>query len=123
MLKEGSSYTSTAMVSDKNTAKTVGSGDLDVFATPAMIALMENAAMLAVSKHLEENLSTVGGLIDIVHMRPSKIGETIKATATLKEVDNRKLTFVVTAEDSQGIIGQGKHIRFVVDREKFLSKL
>ncbi len=116
-------FTSTDVVCIKNIAKTVGSGDMEVFATPAMAALMENAAMNAVAKSLPEGASTVGSLLEITHTRPSGLGETVTATAILEEIEGRKLTFSVKAADSKGIIGEGKHIRYVVDRERFLSKL
>lgn len=123
MLKEGLVFTSKTIVSDSNTAETLGSGNMKVFATPAMIALMENAAMKAVANYLPEGSSTVGAEMSTTHIKPSALGETITATATLIEIDKRKLSFKVQASDSEGVIGEGKHIRFIVDKEKFLSKV
>lgn len=122
-MEKGLTYTSTTQVTPENTALTMGSGDLPVFATPAMVALMENAAMNAVKDQLEERSSTVGASIQIVHTKPSGIGETVAATAILEEVEGRKLSFSVTASDSKGKIGEGTHIRYIVDRERFMSKL
>lgn len=122
-MEKGLTYTSTTQVTPENTALTMGSGDLPVFATPAMVALMENAAMNAVKDQLEEGSSTVGASIQIVHTKPSGIGETVTATAVLEEVEGRKLSFSVTASDSKGKIGEGIHIRYIVDRERFMSKL
>lgn len=122
-MEKGLTYTSTTQVTPENTALTMGSGDLPVFATPAMVALMENAAMSAVKDQLEEGSSTVGASIQIVHTKPSGIGETVTATAVLEEVEGRKLSFSVTASDSKGKIGEGTHIRYIVDRERFMSKL
>ena len=122
-LKEGLSCTSEAVVSDAHSARHWGSGALDVFATPAMVALMENAAMNAVAPALAEGSDTVGTAVDIQHTRATGMGDTVRATATLKEIDGRKLLFEVTACDSKGEIGKGSHTRFIVDREKFLSKL
>lgn len=122
-MEKGLTYTSTTQVTPENTALTMGSGDLPVFATPAMVALMENAAMNAVKDQLEEGNSTVGASIQIVHTKPSGIGETVTATAVLEEVEGRKLSFSVTASDSKGKIGEGTHIRYIVDRERFMSKL
>lgn len=119
----GLTYTSTVVVSEVNSALTMGSGDLEVFATPAMVALMENAAMKAVAEELPEGSTTVGAMMDTTHIKPSAMGETISATATLKEVEGRKLTFSVTAGDSKGVIGEGMHVRYIVDRVKFLAKL
>lgn len=123
MLKEGLKYSNTTTVNKNNTAQTLGSGDMEVFATPAMVALMENAAMKTVADYLPQNSTTVGSLINVSHIKPSGLGETIETTAILTTIEGRKLTFEVKATDSNGTIGEGTHIRFVVDREKFLSKL
>ena len=107
----------------------MGSGALDVFATPAVVAYMEMAACYAVNDLLEEDdlleegLSTVGTKIDIAHIKASPIGETITATATLKEIDGRRLVFDVTARDSKGEIANGTHERFIIKVDKFLAKL
>ena len=122
-MEQGLKYTSEEKVSTENIAKNVGSGDLEVYATPAMSALMENAAMNAVAKVLPEGSTTVGSLLEITHDRPSGIGETIQATATLVEIAGRKLTFEVEAADSKGVIGKGKHVRYIVDIQRFLSKI
>ena len=119
----GLKHESTTVVSAANTAATLGSGDMDVFATPAMVALMENAAMLAVKNHLPEGSATVGTQINTSHLKASPLGATITASAELTAVDGRRLTFAVKAWDEKGIIGEGTHTRFVVDRERFLSKL
>lgn len=123
MLKIGLTHVSTLAVEQSNTALALGSGDLPVFATPAMTALMENAAMLAVAGELQDAESTVGSMLNISHSKPSPLGEQISATAELIEIDGRKLTFRVSASDSCGVIGEGTHIRYVVNREKFMSKI
>ena len=122
-MEKGLTFTSKEVVRVENIAKTVGSGNLEVFATPAMAALMENAAMNAVAAELPEGSTTVGSLLEITHNRPSGMGETVSATATLEEVEGRKLTFKVVAEDSKGVIGEGKHVRFIVDAARFMAKL
>lgn len=123
MITEGLSHTSTTVVTDANTALALGSGDLPVFATPALVALMENAAMRAVAKHLTEDFTTVGGLIEASHLAPSPMGATIQATATLTEVKGRKLCFSIEAMEGDKLIGKASHVRFVVDRRKFMSQL
>lgn len=123
IMETGLKHVSTVTVSAANTALTMGSGDMEVFATPAMVALMENAAMKAVAPHLPEGSTTVGAMMETSHIKPSALGETVNAEAILEEIDGRKLTFKVTASDSKGTIGEGKHIRYIVDRERFLSKL
>jgi len=122
-MKIGLTYTSTLVVSKDHVAAVMGSGDLHVFATPAMVALMENAAMLAVADYLPEGSTTVGAMMNTSHVKPSPMDESIRATAILTGIDGRKLTFSIKAEDSKGIIGEAVHVRYVVDREKFMSKL
>lgn len=119
----GLSYTSTVVVDSTNTAAALGSGDMDVFATPAMVALMENAAMNAVAPHLEQGQTTVGTQISTSHIKASALGATITATAVLTAVEGRSLTFAITAYEGDKTIGEGTHTRFIVDRERFLSKL
>ena len=119
----GLTYTSTLMVSHDHVAAVMGSGDLHVFATPAMVALMENAAMLAVADYLPEGSTTVGAVMNTSHVKPSPVEETIRATAVLTTIEGRKLTFEIKAEDSKGIIGEAVHVRYIVDRERFMSKL
>lgn len=123
MLEKGLKHQSVMRVMDGNTAEFIGSGDMAVLATPAMVALMENAAMLAVALHLEEGETTVGAMISTSHLKPSKIGNTISAIAELTEVEGRKLTFKIEAYDADQLIGSGEHIRYVVNRAKFLAKL
>lgn len=123
MLRPGLSHTSETIVSESLTAKAIGSGDMSVFATPAMTALMENAAMLAVAEHLNDGETTVGGHIETSHMRPSPLGAAITATATLARIDGRKLYFTVEARQGEAIIGNGTHLRYIVNREKFMSKI
>ena len=116
-------FTSETVVSLSNCAVTMGSGDLEVFATPAMVALMENAAMNAVAPALPQGATTVGAEMNTTHIKPSAIGAQVCATAKLTAVEGRKLTFEVEACDGQGIIGKGVHVRFVVDKERFMAKL
>lgn len=123
MLKIGLNAESKVEVTTANTALTLGSGDMDVFATPAMIALMENAAMRAVAEALPEGSATVGTEMQTTHIKASKLGANITASAELIEFEGRRLLFTVKAWDEAGMIGEGRHTRFIVDRERFLSKL
>jgi predicted thioesterase len=123
MLQVGLKHTSTLVVTDDVTAVKIGSGDMAVLATPAMMALMENAAMLAVADELPEGCTTVGGHIASSHLKPSKVGDTVTATAEVVKVDGKKIEFKVAAYSGDVLIGEGTHLRFVVDRERFLSKL
>lgn len=110
-------------VSSANTAATMKSGSLAVFATPAMCALMEEAACAAVAEHLEEGSGTVGISLNITHDRATKLGDTVTATATITAVEGRKITYTVEACDSKGLIGKGTHERFLIDNEKFMAKV
>ncbi|MEG1758791.1 MAG: thioesterase family protein [Alistipes sp.] len=123
MLVKGISAQSRATVSAENMAVTMGSGDLRVFATPAMVALLENAAMTAVATELPAGATTVGAEMNVTHIKPSGDGAQIIATAILTEIDGRKLTFNVGARDAEGMIGEGIHIRYIVDRAKFMAKV
>lgn len=123
MLEIGLTHTSNLVVTDGNTAIALGSGDMPVLATPAMMALMENAAMLAVASELEDGDTTVGGHIESSHMRPTPVGAEVSATATLEKIDGRKLYFKIIAYQGDAIIGEGTHLRFIVSKKKFMSKL
>lgn len=123
MLKKGLTYKSTTTVSNENSALTMGSGNLSVFATPAMVALMENAAMLAVADVLPEGFTTVGSEMNVQHIKPSPVGAKITAIALLTAVEGRKLTFDVSAYDGEEQIGAGVHVRFMVDIERFMNKI
>lgn len=123
MIEIGMKHTSRLTVSESVTAVRIGSGDMAVLATPAMLSLMENAAMMAVGGELEEGQTTVGGHIASSHLRPSKIGDTVEATAEVTAVDGKKIEFKVSAYCGETLLGEGTHLRFVVDREKFLSRL
>ena len=123
MLTEGLSHTSTLNVSPEKTAIAVGSGDMPVLATPMMMALMENAAMKAVADELEEGQSTVGGQISSSHVKPTGLGHEVTATAELVKIEGRKLFFRISASDEEGVIGEGEHLRFIINKDKFMSRI
>lgn len=123
MVEVGLNHTSELTVTDAVTAVRMGSGDMPVLATPAMMALMENAAMLAVADELPGGSTTVGGHIASSHLRPSKIGDVVRAVAEVTKVDGRKIEFKVSAYSGDVLLGEGTHLRFVVDRERFMSKI
>ena len=122
-LHPGITHTVTQKVTYEDTAAKYGSGLVEVFATPAMIALMEKASLKAVQPFLGEELNTVGFEVNIRHFKPTSIGMEVKCTATLKETDGKKLTFHVVAFDEEGKIGEGKHIRYIINSKKFMEKL
>lgn len=119
----GLTHTSQLTVTEGVTAIAMGSGDMPVLATPALMALMENAAMLAVADHLPEGSTTVGGHIASSHLKPSKLGETVTATATVTHAEGKKIEFKVEAHRGDTLLGEGTHLRFIVDREKFMSRV
>lgn len=121
ILKPGLKHTSRLKADGSHTASTLGSGDLEVVGTPAMMALMENAAMLAVAPCLDKDYTTVGGYIEASHLRPTHKGGEIDATAILTKIEGKKLYFDVEAREGDSLIGKGSHIRFIVHREKFMQ--
>ena len=122
MLETGIKGTRTVIVNEENTAKAMGSGTLDVFATPALIALMEETCWRSVANELEEGSGTVGTLLEIKHTAPTPVGMKVTCESTLTEVDGRRLVFEVIARDAKGVVGEGKHERFIIQNEKFQMK-
>jgi predicted thioesterase len=118
----GKSATISVKADESNTALAVGSGSLPVFATPMMIALMEQAACAVLSDALSEGETSVGTLINVHHSAASPIGSTITATATITAVFGRKIIFQVTASDNKGEVGNGTHERVIVDSERFMER-
>lgn len=110
------------VVDNSNTAKFVGSGELEVFATPNMIALMEQAAQASVAPHLEDGQGTVGTSLNVTHDAATPIGMKVWAESELIEIDRRRLVFDIKAYDECGLIGQGRHERFIINNEKFIAK-
>ena len=113
----------TLLVVTENTAAVLGSGCLPVFATPAMITLMELCAAESVGELLDEGFSTVGTGIDIKHLSATPVGMRVRCETELVEVDRRRLVFVCRAYDEAGLIGEGRQERFIVENEKFMAKV
>ena len=109
-------------VNEQNTAAAMGSGLLPVFATPAMLALMEQAAASSVQPYLGEGEGTVGTRLEVSHLAATPIGLPVRAESELVAVDRRKLTFTVRAWGGEELIGEGTHQRFVIDNARFLEK-
>jgi predicted thioesterase len=122
LLKPGMKGEKQEAVTDENTAESWGSGGLPVYATPAMIALLEAACLAAVDPFLPEGFSTVGTELNVKHMAATAPGMTVRASGELLEVDGRRLLFRAEVWDDAGKIGEGTHSRFVVENEKFLKK-
>lgn len=111
------------VVTQKESAKTLGSGLLDVYATPAMIALMEGCASQSIAPYLDEGFGTVGTAVNIRHLAATPIGMKVYCESILTEVDGRRLLFNVKAYDETGLIGEGTHERFIINSEKFFAKV
>ena len=122
MLEAGIKGTGSVEVVRENTAAAVGSGMLEVSATPMMIALMEKTACESVAPYLEEGSGTVGTELNVKHVAATPIGMQVTCETELVEVDGRRLVFHVKASDEAGLIGEGTHERFIINNEKFQSK-
>lgn len=113
----------TTTVVHENTAAAVGAGGVEVFGTPMMVALMENAAWAAVAKELDDGHVTVGTVVNVKHLAATPLGQRVRATAELIEIDGRRLVFRVDAHDEKQKIGEGLHERFIVNLERFLGRI
>lgn len=122
MLNLGIKGAQSVTVDEERTAAYMGSGDLPVFATPAMIALIEKTASESVRPYLEMGQSTVGTHLDVAHSSATPMGMTVVCETELTEVDRRRLVFKVRVYDSGGDVGSGTHERFVVDSMRFMEK-
>lgn len=121
-METGIKGTGSIVVTDEMTAVKVGSGLLPVYATPQMIALMENVASTSVEPFLEEGAGTVGTLMNVKHVAATPVGMTVRCETELVEIDRKRLVFSVKAYDEKELIGEGTHERFIIHNEKFLNK-
>ncbi len=110
-------------VTKELTAAHYGSGLVEVFATPAMVALMEKTCLLSVAPHLPEGHGTVGTAVHISHERATPVGMRVWCESKLVEIERRRLVFEVVAHDERGIIGRGRHERFIINSESFMAKV
>ncbi|MGO8694681.1 MAG: thioesterase family protein [Rectinemataceae bacterium] len=122
-LKPGLTGERTIIVEEKHTARHFGSGGLSVYATPMMVLHMEEAAHSAVAALLPEGSSTVGASLEIRHLAPTAVGSRVTARAALIKMDGRLLTFNVEAFDEKEKIGEGIHVRAIIDIERFAAKV
>ena len=122
MLETGIKGIGRAVVTEQTTAKALGSGELPVYATPALAALAEETAWKSVAGALEPGQGTVGTKLDIAHTAPTPVGRSVRCETELTGIDRRRLVFSVAVYDEAGKIAEGVHERFVVDNEKFMRK-
>ena len=121
-LKLGIQGEASAVVTEEKTAAAVGSGDLPVFATPYLAAMMEQAAQMSIAPYLEEGSSSVGTCLNIQHIAATPVGMRVCAKSKLEQIDGRRLLFQVEAYDEAEKIGEGTHERVIIKKEKFLLK-
>lgn len=110
-------------VGEADTALAIGSGDVPVLATPRVVALCEQTSIEAISGHLAAGETTVGHRVQLDHLAPTAVGQTVACEATLEKVTGRRLTFMVSVNDARGLVAAGKVTRVVVDTERFLEKV
>ena len=123
MIKKGIKGYREMTVTPEFSAKHIGSGAVMVLATPMMIALMEMTCQTSVKPFLDEGQETVGTRVDVNHVAATPVGMTVRCETELIEVDRRKLTFKVAVYDSEGLVGEGVHERFIIDEKKFQAKV
>ena len=109
-------------VGEADTAVALRSGDVPVLATPRLIALCEEATVLALEGHLDAGQTTVGMRVQLDHLAPTGVGQAVVADATLEKIEGRRLTFTVSASDERGLVAAGRVTRVLVDIERFLER-
>jgi len=122
VLIPGINLRQTKIVTFGDTAAEYGSGFLEIFATPALIAFMEHTALLLVQPYLESGFGTVGTTINISHLKGTPVGANVECVATLIKIDGNSLTFNIVVTDETGKVGEGTHSRFIIDEERFMKK-
>ena len=122
-IQEGKELELTSVVKDSDTARVYGSGLLDVYSTPAMVAFMEKTSMELVQPMLGKGYGTVGIALDIKHMKAVPVGEGIRCISRLSSVEGNKLIFTVKVSCDSGLVGEGIHSRYIIEEKRFLSKI
>lgn len=123
MITKGLSFSQERFVREEDTALALGSGKLGVYATPALVAFMENCAMQCIENVLNSNEDSVGVEICVKHIKATKVGAKVFCRAEVTEIEGRKIAFDVKAWDENGDIGIGTHSRFIINPERFMNKL
>ena len=121
-LRPGLHGSAKLVVSHEDTATAQRSGEVEVLATPRVVALCEEAAMAAVADELQAGQTSVGMRVQIDHLHPTAVGSSVAAEATLEKVEGRRITFTVSASDHCGLVAAGKVTRVIVETDRFLEK-
>lgn len=119
----GDEITKEIIVTEDMSAQKIGSGSIDVFSTPSLISLMENVSQDLLQKYLPKDFSSVGINVNINHVKASKIGAKVVCKSIISEVNGKKVTFKAEAYDGDKIIGQGTHIRYIINIKEFINRL
>lgn len=119
----GISITIEEIVTEDKSASNIGSGAMDVYSTPSMIAFMEKASFMCVQQYLDEDESTVGGLVNIKHLKPTALGEKVTCKSVITEVKGKKIAFEVEVYEGSSMIGGGVHTRFIINKSAFMKGL
>lgn len=122
-LTPGLSVTIEEIVTKEKSASSIGSGALDVYSTPSMIAFMERASFMCVQQYLNEDESTVGGLVNIKHLKPTALEKKVVCKSVITEIKGKKITFRVEIYEGDSLIGVGLHTRFVINKIGFMKQL
>lgn len=122
-LARGLSLTIEEIVTEDKSAMRIGSGALEVYSTPSMIAFMEKTSFMCVQQYLNEDESTVGGLVNIKHLKPTALGKKVICKSMITEVKGKKITFEVEIHEENSLIGAGQHTRFVINKTAFMQSL
>lgn len=122
-LVPGLSLTLEEIATQDKSAVNIGSGALEVYSTPSMIALMEKTSFMCVQQYLNEDESTVGGMVNIKHLKPTALGQRVVCNSVITEVNDKKITFQVEVHEHNLIIGLGQHTRFVINKTAFMASL
>jgi len=119
----GLSITIEEIASEAKSAISMGSGTLEVYATPSMIALMEKASMMCVEKYLKDDETTVGGAVNIKHLKPTALGRIVICKSEIKEVSGARIEFGLEVHEEDKLIGTGFHTRFIINKTSFMNNL
>jgi predicted thioesterase len=121
-LKPGLTFELRSTVTPEMSARHIGSGDVGVFSTPSMIGMMEGASTRLAQPHMDEGHTTVGYIVNVRHLLPTPIGREVTVVSRLDAIDGRQLTFHVEAREGDKLVGEGEHVRVIIDTARFLQK-